>query len=201
MQRKKMTGGERMKAGKEKGEYGSRNHSRRMRLTITLILAAAIAAQLIARWMTDNQAAKNILTVMAILTVLPMANMASPLLASWKYRTPGRDFYDKIHPYEEKIVILYDLILTTKEQMIPADVAAVHPQGIFLFVPEKKLDIQKAEKGLQALFAGNKLDLKIRLIRDEAAFLKRLDSLKSVDSSEDDGTVSYAARLLKSLSM
>lgn len=185
----------------EKGQYGSRNHGRKLRLIITLVLAAAILAQLAARWMTDNQAAKNILTVMAILTVLPMANMASPLLASWKYRTPDRGFYEKVRPYEEKTVILYDLILTTKEQIIPADAAAVHPQGVFIYAPPGKLDTQKAEKSLQALFAANKLDLKIRLIRDEAGFLRRLASLKPAETGEDDGTVDYAASLLKNLSM
>lgn len=185
----------------EKGQYGSRSHGRKIRLMITAVLAAAILAQLAARWLTDNQAAKNILTVMAILTVLPMANMASPLLAAWKYRTPDRAFYEKIRPYEEKAVILYDLILTTKEQIIPADAAVIHSQGVFIYTPPGKLDIQKAEKSLQALFAANKLDLKIRLIQNEAGFLRRLASLKPFDSGEDDGTATCAASLLKSLSM
>lgn len=196
-----LTMAEKKSGGKEKGEYGSRDHSRRVRLAITAALAAAVFTQASARFLTDSQAAKNILTVMAILTVLPMANMASPLLASWKYRTPGRDFYEKIHPWEEKTVILYDLVLTTKEQVIPADAAAVHPRGIFLYAPDTKLDLQKAEKGLQALFSANRLDIKIRLIRDESAFLKRLESLKPADEYEDDGTVSGAVSLLKSLSM
>ena len=73
---------------KEKGDYGYRDSSRRMRMMITAILVAAILAQVAARFLAKEQAAKNILTVMAILTVLPMANMASPLLASWRYRTP-----------------------------------------------------------------------------------------------------------------
>ena len=69
---------------REKGQYGYRDSVRRMRLTVTIILGLGVLAQLGARYLTDNQAAKNILTVMAILTVLPFANMASPLLASWR---------------------------------------------------------------------------------------------------------------------
>lgn len=186
---------------KDKGQYGSRNQGKRLRLAITLVLTAAILAQLAARQMTDNQAAKNILTVMAILTVLPMANVASPLLASWNYKTPPMAFYEKLHPYEERTAILYDLILTTKEQIIPADAAAIHPQGVYLYVPSPKLDVQKAEKSLNALFAANRLDLKVKLFRDEAGFFRRLDSLKPLEGYEDDGTLDYAARLLKSQSM
>ena len=185
----------------DKGQYGSRNQGRRMRLAVTLVLAAAILAQLAARMLTDNQAAKNILTVMAILTVLPMANMASPLLASWKYRTLDASLYQKIRPYEAKTRILYDLILTTKEQVIPADAAAVHPMGVYLYVPVPGLDAARAEKGLNDLFSANRLDPHVKVIKDEKSFLRRLESLKPAAEYADDGSVDYAAGLLKNLSM
>ena len=49
-----------------KGQYGYRDKNRKMRLSITAVLILAILAQLLARYLTDNQAAKNILTVMAV---------------------------------------------------------------------------------------------------------------------------------------
>ncbi|MFR2259558.1 MAG: O-linked GlcNAc transferase-like protein, partial [Clostridium sp.] len=90
-----------------KGQYGYRDQHKKSRALLTGLFAAAIIAQLIARQLASEQAAKNILTVMAILTVLPMANLASPLLASWKYRTADRSFYEKAHAYEEKCTMLY----------------------------------------------------------------------------------------------
>ena len=184
-----------------KGQYGYRNSHRSIRLGITLLLAAAILAQLGARYLTDNQAAKNILTVMAILTVLPMANMASPLLAAWKYKTPPKAFYQRLQPYEASCTVLYDLIVTTKDFVLPFDGAAVHPQGVFAYCTADKPDTAKAEKSLNALFAANKLELKVKIFRDERSFFKRLDSLKPASAYEDDGTVAYGAELLKNLSM
>lgn len=73
-----------------KGEYGYRDSHKKMRVFLTGLLTAAILAQLIARSFTDSQATKNILTVMAILTVLPMANMASPLIASGNTALPPK---------------------------------------------------------------------------------------------------------------
>ena len=64
---------------------------------------------------------KNILTVMAILSALPTANVAAPLLASIKYRTPNRSFYEQLSVYEGQVSVLYDLILTSKEQIMPMD--------------------------------------------------------------------------------
>ena len=68
----------------QKGEYGYRSALRKEQIIKVAIGAAAILLQLAARMLTDNQAAKNILTVMAILSVLPTANVASPMLAAWK---------------------------------------------------------------------------------------------------------------------
>lgn len=186
---------------KQKGQYGYRDSHKRMVLMLVLLFLAAILAQLAARQLTNQQAAKNILTVMAILTVLPMANLASPLLASWKYRTPPEEFHQKIQPYEGKFLILYDLIVTTRESVIPIDAVAVHPQGVYAYCPASHLDTAKAEKALNALFTANRLEPNLKLLREERSFLRRLDSLKPADTCEDDGSVPYAEKLMKNISM
>ena len=56
----------------QKGCYGYREYRRKMQSLELIIGAAMIIGQLLARNFTDNQAAKNILTVMAVLTVLPV---------------------------------------------------------------------------------------------------------------------------------
>ena len=48
-----------------KGQYGYRDQHKKSRALLTGLFAAAIIAQLIARQMASEQAAKNILTVMA----------------------------------------------------------------------------------------------------------------------------------------
>lgn len=172
-----------------------------MRLMITGVLLLAILAQLFARHFASEQATKNVLTVMAILTVLPMANMASPLLASWNYRTPSESFHQKLVPYEKKTLLLYDLIVTTKEYVLPFDAVIVHPAGIYAYCPKKNLKTAKAEQAVSDLLRANKMTLNFKIIPDEHGFFKRLESLKPTDSYEDDGSIEYASRLLKNLSM
>lgn len=184
-----------------KGQYGYRDSSRNYRLMITMTLVAAVVIQLLARLFTDNTAAKNILTVMAILTVLPMANMASPLIASWKYKTPPLAFYEMTKPYENRCRILYDLIVTTKDYIIPVDAAAIHPNGIYAYCSSPGIKTAKAEKAVQDLLKKNRMELNMKLILDEHSFLRRLDSLKPMSDYEDDGSIEYAAALLKTLSM
>ena len=186
---------------KEKGQYGYRDDHRKVQLAKVLFGAAMILIQAGARNFTDNEAAKNILTVMAVLSVLPTANAASPLLASWKYKTPSRDFYERVKRREEKGLLLYDLIVTSKEQIIPIDAVLIHQTGVFAYVKDHKTGEKKAEAYLNHMFKAKGLDPCVKVIKDEQLFLKRLDTLKPIPESEDDGSVEYGARLLKSLSM
>ncbi len=184
---------------KEKGQYGYRDSNRRMRLGITLVLLAAIIAQVVWRELAQEQAMKNILTVMAILTVLPMANMASPLLASWKYRTSSAEFYRRVQPYEAVGTVLYDLVLTTEKEVLPMDAVMVHPNGIYAYCIREKTDTARAETALKKLLAAGRLELPVKIFLDEHSFFGRLDTLKPTE--DDDGQAAAAVRLLKSLSM
>ena len=186
---------------KKKGQYGYRDSNRKMRLIIVLVLLAAILIQLLARYLTGSQAARNILTVMAILTVLPMANMASPLIASWKYRTPPAAFHKQASAYESRFTILYDLVITSKDFIMPMDAIAVHPKGVIAFCSGRKVEPAKAEQFLNSMLAGQKLDANAKVIKDETAFFRRLDNLKPSAEYEDDGSLPYVESLLKSLSM
>lgn len=190
-----------MRNSKRKGTYGYRNYHKKVQSAIVGVLVLAILLQLAARFLTDSSAARNILTVMAILTVLPAANVASPLIASWKYRTIPKSLYDACHPYEEQFPLLYDLVITSKEQILPVDAAVIHPTGVYLYCPAPKVDVKKGEKFLNEMLTGWKLTGNARLIKDEKTFLKRLSSLKPVTEDEDDGSADYVAKLLKSLSM
>lgn len=185
----------------EKGSYGYRNDFKRRKLFLIVLLALFILAQLGARFCTESQSVKNILTVMAILTVLPAANLASPLVACLKFRTPSREFYEKFSVYEEKFPVLYDLVLTTKDDVLPMDAIAVHPTGIYAYCINEKANVQRAEQALNEILKAQKLDPNLKITRELKTFEKRIKSLKPAAEYEDDGSTEYAIRVLKSLSM
>ncbi len=185
----------------QKGDYGYRRQFRRDRILIIILLLVSILVQVAIRNLTSMNSFRLLFTVTAILTVLPMGIMASPLIASWRYRTPDRSFYDDIHPYEEKFTILYDLILTTKEQVIPLDAVVVHPIGVIGYCPDAKLDEKKAEAGLNELFASERLDPRIHIMKDLKNFERRLDNLKPASDYEDDGVVEAESEMFRRLCM
>lgn len=184
-----------------KGTYGYRTYRKRVWMIELAIGAAMIIGQLAARNFTDNQAAKNILTVMAVLTVLPVANVASPFLAAFRYRTPDRAFYEAISAYEDRSLILYDLIVTSKEQILALDAVVVHPTGVYAYCTSPKADKHKGETFLNTMFTGHRLDGNVKIFTEQGAFERRLKSLKPASQYEDDGSVDYGAELLRHLSM
>lgn len=190
-----------MKNKKTKGQYGYREYHKKIQVYKILFGAFMIVAQLLARELTDNQSAKNILTVMAILSVLPTANVASPLLASWKYKTPPIDFYRMMNVHETEYHIMYDLIITSKEFIMPMDAVIVHPLGVYLYCTSPKVNAAKAEAFLNDMFIEHKLDPHAKVFLDEKGWKKRMDSLKPASEFTEDGSVEYTVNLLKNLSM
>ena len=186
---------------RKKGQYGYRNDHRNLQLAKVIFGGAMILVQLGARNYTDNQAAKNILTVMAVLSVLPTANVAAPLLASWSCQTPKKEFYERVRPFETKGLILYDLIITSSEQIMAVDAVMVHPAGVYALLSSPKTDGKKAEHFLNETFKAHRLTPHVEVIRDEAAFLKKMGALRPAGEFEDDKSVEYGANVLKNLSM
>lgn len=186
---------------KKKGEYGYRNDHHKIETGKFVFGVAAILIQLAVRKFTNQEAMKNILTVMAIVSALPTANVAAPLLASIKYRTPSADFYRQLSAYEPQYHVLYDLILTSKEQIMPMDGVIIHPTGVYCYCSNSKLSTAKAETFINDLFRSHRLDPHVKILTDEKAFFKRASSLKPEKDYEDDGSVGYTVQLLKDISM
>lgn len=185
----------------KKGEYGYRTEFKRKHIIMIAILVLFILAQLAGRSFTDEKAVKNVLTVMAVVTVLPAANLASPLVAVMKYRTPSREFYETYSAYDEKFPMLFDMVLTTKDYVLPMDAVAVHPTGIYAYCINPKANVSEAEKALNEILLSQRLDPNMKITKDIGTFEKRIKSLKPASEYEDDGSLDYAVNTMKSLCM
>lgn len=184
-----------------KGNYGYRTAHKKTQIRNVALFLIAIAALLIARPFIPMDEFKNLATISAILLVLPMANLASPLVVAWKIKQTPEDFYQEVKPYEEKFPVLYDLIITNTDLIMPVDAAVIHPTGVYLYCPDKKVDTKKAEKFLNEILIGWKLDGNAKVMNEKRNFINRLASLKEVTEEDDDGSADYVKKVLVGLSM
>ena len=184
----------------EKGEFGYRNRFIRRRILFILFFAVLVALQLISRFFIDNTAFKAIITISAIFTVFPGANLAASLIAMGRYRTPSPEFRERYRPYEKKFRVLYDLIISRYKEMLPLDILVIHPTGYYAYCPKEKGDFAGAEKEINDILVRAHLDPHFHVTNDRKAFDRRLETLKPASEYEDDGTVDYAAETLMNLS-
>ena len=184
-----------------KGHYGYRDAHKKTQIRNVSLFAIAIAAILIGRFFVTWEDMKKMMMITAILLVLPMANLASPMLVSWKYKTAPKDFYDAVKPYGEKFTVFYDLIITNTDLIMPIDAAVIHPSGIYMFCPNKNIDIKKAEKFINEILIGWKLDGNAKIMVEKKNYLNRLASLRDLTEEDDDGSIEYITKVNLGLSM
>ena len=88
-----------MKLRLEKGTYRYRTAHKKRQLFFVVLFILAIVAQLILRNFITAQIYKNLVTISAILTVLPMANLASPLVVAARIPEVPEKFHDASFMY------------------------------------------------------------------------------------------------------
>ncbi|MGN0986243.1 MAG: O-linked GlcNAc transferase-like protein [Otoolea sp.] len=184
----------------KRGIYGYRRRLKVKNALLIVLLAIFILVQLWAKRYFNAQF-QMFLNVMAVLTALPIANLASQLVAIGGFPAISRETYDAYRIYEDRCIMLYDLVLSTKEHVIPADVIAIHPTGIYLWCTNPKANPQKAEQELNESLSNQSVKLKLHVSGDQRTFDKRMKSLKLTPAEGLSETLERANYLLCAMSM
>ena len=111
---------------------------------------------------------------MAVITVIPAANLASPYIAVFPFKTPSREFYEKLSPYESKFTILYDLVLTTKDDVLPMDAIVVQPHRDYAYCVNKKQSFPEQKRPINEILTAQRLDPNMKITGELSSFEKRV---------------------------
>ena len=174
---------------KKKGEYGYRKYFKIKNGIIIGFFVFIILLLLISSKITKNADISRILLVSSILMVLPMANLLSPFLVVFKYKSFD---YDKIKEYIGDKHFLFDIILTMKEQVMPLDIIYIDEERIFGIL-SNKADKSKTEEFIKERMkiGGIKVSVKIcdsfsemkKFVQIKDANDKNLDEIRAIFKS------------------
>jgi len=174
---------------KKKGEYGYRKYFKIKNGIIIGFFVFIILLLLISSKLTKNADISRILLVSSILTVLPMANLLSPFLVVFKYKSFE---YEKIKEYLDDKHFLFDIILTMKEQVMPLDIIYINEERIFGIL-SNKADKSKTEEFIKERMkiGGIKVSVKIcdsfsemkKFVQSKDANDKNLDEIRAIFKS------------------
>lgn len=185
----------------EKGKYGYRKYFRLKRGIGCGLMLAAILLLVILRTVTKGQPIVVAFTLSAVFMAIPFAIYLTPLAATIRWKDTPEAVHREYEAYEKDFPVLYDLFVTTKDTVLPVDVAIIHPTGVYLWCVNPKVDARKAEQALNERFTLARLDPNIHVFLDKKSFDKRIRALKPAAEFEDDGTLPYMVETLKQLTM
>ena len=166
---------------KKKGEYGYRKYFKIKNGIIIGFFIFIILLLFIASKVTKNADISRILIVSSILMVLPMANLLSPFLVVFKYKSFE---YEKIKEYLDDKHFLFDIILTMKEQVMPLDIIYINEERIFGIL-SNKADKSKTEEFIKERMKIGGIKVSVKMC-DSFSEMKKFIQSKDVDNKNLD---------------
>ena len=166
---------------KKKGEYGYRKYFKIKNGIIIGFFIFIILLLFIASKVTKNADISRILLVSSILMVLPMANLLSPFLVVFKYKSFE---YEKIKEYLADKHFLFDIILTMKEQVMPLDIIYINEERIFGIL-SNKADKSKTEEFIKERMKIGGIKVSVKMC-DSFSEMKKFIQSKDVDNKNLD---------------
>lgn len=128
----------------------------------------------------------NMLTVVAILGVLPAGKSLVNTFMYIKFKPVGESFHKILQPFEKNVHILYNMLISSSEKVTFIDCIAVFEQSVYLYSPNKKTDTKKMEKYLKNLLSNSgKGNVNVKFYQSDKEFIKRLSQLKR-DSGDSE---------------
>lgn len=179
---------------KKKGEYGYRKYFKiKNGIMIGFFIIVILVLFIASKHTKENMS--RILLVSSILMVLPMANLLSPFLVVFKYRSCE---YDLVKPYLGDKHFLFDIILTMKEQVMPLDIIYIEGDRIFSIL-SNRADKRKTEDFIKERMKLGGISVNVKVcesINELKKFIKISQTEENVDNKLNE-----IRAILKSLSV
>lgn len=170
---------------KDKGQPGYIDNRKLARGIVVGIGFIAIIAIFLTGYIT-TKTRNNVLTVAAILTSLPVAKYIVLFIMLLPYHSVSKDLHDKVMDAAgEKSQVLADMIMTSKEKVMPVDYLVVKDSHVMGYTSYKKCDIAFTEKFVTENMQVNGHRVTVKIWDDEKKFISKVASMGNKEIEED----------------
>lgn len=166
-----------MKNKPVKGSYGHLDYQKKAEICKTVLLFILAFAIFITGYLT-TKTKMNLLTVVAVVSVLPASKSLTTTILYLRYRTGSSELYEEIRSHAKNLTAAYDLVITSYQKNIPLFAAVMTENVIAAYSEKKELDTSYSEKFIKEVLEKNGFSgLTLKIFTDKKAFLDRLDSM------------------------
>ncbi len=166
---------------KNKGSYGYFAYRKKIQMLKCLfVLAGIIILLLIGYFATHSK--KNLMTVVAIVSSLPLANAAVVLFTALPYRSRPAEEYETVKELAGDGLLSTELLLTRGSgKSFLIDYAYVHPKGLFLYTTDGALKEEEVIAHIQGIMVNHELYPKIKVYKNLKKYQLCIKDLEPVN--------------------
>lgn len=170
----------------EKGQPGYIRYRKKKLLLMTLLEFAVVAALLILG-IVQTGTRLNLLTVVAIVGCLPACKMLVGLITILPYRTADPKVVEEIENKASLLTTAYDMIITSREKIMPVTAVVIAGNTVFGYAPDKKTDPEEAAKHIKNVLEENRISkITVKILSDYTPFLARVEGLNNIAQVEKE---------------
>lgn len=166
----------------EKGEKGYIAERKKLAGLMTLIFFAIVAALYITGLIVCKTR-NNILTVIAVLLVLPAAKFAVDWIMILPHKPVDEGLYNAVEEADGKFLHKYECVFTSKERAVYAPALVITDHTMCAYVQDTKTDMKNFREALEKYTEAAGASVKVTLISDEKQFIKKVKLIS--DSREE----------------
>lgn len=171
----------------EKGNYGYFKQKRMDEILKTILMFAVSLSLLFAGYNVSGTKA-NVLTVVAVLGMLPASKSAVSMIMYLRYHGCSRELFDKLSETTDKLENVqhaYDLVFTTYKVTYEVPSIVVKNGNVCGFCERKNCDLNELNKHISQILSQNGLKSTVKIFDNFDTYLNRVRQLEAVETGEE----------------
>lgn len=164
----------------EKGQAGYISAQKRKLGLQTLLEFGLVLLILIIGYVVTHTK-MNLFTLVAVLGCLPASKMLVEFIAIFPYKTIDGDTAAEISEKASLLTTAYDLVITSKEKIMPVDAIVISNHTVFGYTQNPKTDTEEAAKHIKKILAENHYSkMTVKVFSEYVPFLSRVEGLNNI---------------------
>ncbi|MFR8492610.1 MAG: hypothetical protein ACLVC1_03040 [Mediterraneibacter gnavus] len=140
----------------EKGTPGYLDYKKKVEIIRTVIYFLLVAA-IFTLGYVQTKTRSNLLTVVAILGCLPAAKALVGVITRFPYASVDQKLVHEVDTKAPHTTRVYDLVLTTREKIMPVECVVISNGTVFGYTDSKKVDLNVLSKHIRDMMTQNRL--------------------------------------------
>lgn len=169
----------------KKGRPGYLDYKLQMEILRTVLYFAIVAALF---WLGYSQTHtnKNLLTIVAVVGCLPASKALVGVITRLPYRSVEKKITREIRERSANLTMVYDLVLTSKEKIMPVECMAVSGNKVFGYAPGNKVDLDYAARFVRQMLSQNEFHkVDVRLVHQYGDFLSKVEGMNKAAEGKE----------------